>query len=235
MPNQLTNGHSQLFMCMGRGSWGSECQLKYQIAKSLARGDRDALRFNSRGIPNKLAVSDPPCKIVYIVMGDSEISEWIGDLKQAVKHNLPIILVKGSPMCDAFIDHINGKSKIYNGGSLDWFQEYEDLLDDGNFYCLESGKSEDLAAFAHFFLTVTPYGHKERDWKTDFEKAGLSTETEKIGGYEKSEKGSRKDKSHKEEEEEKSEKESQIGAKSAKSKAGSSIKASSKAASSKRR
>ena len=44
---------------------------------------------------------------------------------------------------------------------------YEKLLDDGHFYALESGKSEDIAAFAHFFLTVTPYGEKKRDWKKD--------------------------------------------------------------------
>lgn len=38
---------------------------------------------------------------------------------------------------------------------------------DGHFYALESGKSEDLAAFAHFFLTVTPYGQQKRDWQKD--------------------------------------------------------------------
>jgi hypothetical protein len=45
--------------------------------------------------------------------------------------------------------------------------EYEKLLDKGHFYALETGKSEDLAAFAHFFLTVTPYGHSKRDWQKD--------------------------------------------------------------------
>lgn len=45
--------------------------------------------------------------------------------------------------------------------------EYEKLLEEGHFYTLDSGKSEDLAAFAHFFLTVTPYGQKKRDWQKD--------------------------------------------------------------------
>lgn len=45
--------------------------------------------------------------------------------------------------------------------------EYESLLENGNFYALETGKSEDLAAFAHFFLTVTPYGQSKRDWQKD--------------------------------------------------------------------
>ena len=45
--------------------------------------------------------------------------------------------------------------------------EYEKLLSKGNFFTLETGKSEDLAAFAHFFLTVTPYGHSKREWQKD--------------------------------------------------------------------
>lgn len=35
--------------------------------------------------------------------------------------------------------------------------EIENLLEKGHFYALESGKSEDIAAFVHFFLTITPY------------------------------------------------------------------------------
>jgi hypothetical protein len=41
------------------------------------------------------------------------------------------------------------------------------LLQDGHFYALETGKSEDLAAFAHFFMTVTPFGQSKRDWQKD--------------------------------------------------------------------
>lgn len=41
------------------------------------------------------------------------------------------------------------------------------LIQDGHFYALETGKSEDLAAFAHFFLTVTPFGQVKRDWQKD--------------------------------------------------------------------
>lgn len=41
------------------------------------------------------------------------------------------------------------------------------ILQEGHFYALETGKSEDLAAFAHFFLTVTPYGQHKRDWQKD--------------------------------------------------------------------
>lgn len=35
--------------------------------------------------------------------------------------------------------------------------EVEELLDKGHFFILDTHNSEDLASFAHFFLTVTPY------------------------------------------------------------------------------
>lgn len=83
-------------------------------------------------------------------MGSGDITEWISDVKIAVENNLPIILVKGTDICDKMIGYINEKTKFYNA-------EMEDLLEKGHFYALESEKSEDMAAFAHFFLTVTPY------------------------------------------------------------------------------
>lgn len=83
-------------------------------------------------------------------MGSGDITEWISDVKIAVEKNLPIILVKGTDICDKMIGYINEKTKFYNA-------EMEDLLEKGHFYALESEKSEDMAAFAHFFLTVTPY------------------------------------------------------------------------------
>lgn len=61
---------------------------------------------------------NPPCKIVYVVLGDGEISEWIEDVKIAVKNNLPIILVKGTTICDKMIGYINEKTKFYNGGEF---------------------------------------------------------------------------------------------------------------------
>lgn len=50
------------------------------------------------------------------------------------------------------------------------------MLSQGHFYALETGKSEDLAAFAHFFLTVTPYGHQKREWQKDL--GGNTTKAE---------------------------------------------------------
>ena len=173
-PNQLTNGHTHLFMMNGKNlSWGAEAKLKYNLAKILAYGDRETQRTQKEGMLKHFN-TDPACKIVYVLMGDSDPSEWIDeisivdlDLTKAVDNNLPVIVVKGSPMCNSIIDHLNGKGKMHNEGRKLNNQVYEKLLDEGHFYALESGKSEDIAAFAHFFLTVTPYGEKKRDWQTD--------------------------------------------------------------------
>lgn len=167
-PNQLANGHTHLFMLTGKtGAWGSESRLKYNLAKVLALGDRESMRLQkSTGLPKHMN-TDPACKIVYVLLGDSDVNEWIEDLRivdsshQAVDNQLPVIVVKGSKMCDAIIDHINGKNKMRNEGSPR-SAEFEKMLDDGHFYALESGRSEDIAAFAHFFLTVTPYTKKPK-------------------------------------------------------------------------
>lgn len=120
-PNQLTNGHTHLFMLAGKtGQWGSEAQVKYLLAKTIARGDRETMRIQKgTGMPKHFN-TDPSCKVVYILMGDSPASEWLADIQivkflyQAVENNLPIILVKGSQMCNGLIDHLSGKSKIHN-------------------------------------------------------------------------------------------------------------------------
>lgn len=82
-PNQLTNGHTHLFMMCGKTNpWGSEAKLKNTLAKVLAKGDRETMRIQKgTGIPTKLYNTDPPCKIVYIVLGDSPVNEWIEDVK----------------------------------------------------------------------------------------------------------------------------------------------------------
>lgn len=120
-PNQLTNGHTHLFMLCGKtGQWGSEAQVKYQLAKAIAKGDRESMRIQQgTGLP-KHYNTDPSCKIVYLLMGDSPANEWIEDITivgcshQAVANKLPVILVKGSQMCNALIDHLSGKSKMHN-------------------------------------------------------------------------------------------------------------------------
>ena len=83
-----------------------------------------------------------------MVMGED--NSCLEDIKIAVEKKLPVILVKGSELCDKMIGYLNEKTKFYN-------EEVEELLEKGHFYTLENDKSEDIAAFTHFFLTVTPY------------------------------------------------------------------------------
>ena len=119
-----------------------------------------------------------------------------------MEHNLPVIVVKGSAMCNAMIDHMNGKNKMHN-------EVFEKLLEEGHFYALESGKSEDLAAFAHFFLTVTPYGHVKREWKEDGvkkEEGGKKKEEEEKEKKRKEEEKKKKEEEKKKEEDEKKKK-----------------------------
>jgi SLOG in TRPM, prokaryote len=117
-PNQLANGHTHLFMLTGKQlAWGSEARVKFELAKILAKGDRETARINPATGALKPVNRDPSCKTICIVLGDCDISEWIEDVRIAVQQNLPIILVKGSKMCDAMIDHINGKAQIQNQSS----------------------------------------------------------------------------------------------------------------------
>lgn len=87
-PNQLANGHTHLFMMTGKThQWGAEARVKYNLAKVLAKGDREAMRLQKgTGLPKHFN-TDPPCKIIYVVMGDSDMSEWIDDVRIVVDFN----------------------------------------------------------------------------------------------------------------------------------------------------
>lgn len=62
------------------GQWGTEAQIKFQLAKALARGDRETMRIQKgTGMPKHFN-TDPSCKIVYVLMGDSPANEWINDI-----------------------------------------------------------------------------------------------------------------------------------------------------------
>lgn len=80
--NQLTNGHTHLFMMCGKTNpWGSEAKFKFALAKVLARGDRETMRMQKgTGMPTKHYNTDPSCKIVYVLLGDSAPNEWIQDV-----------------------------------------------------------------------------------------------------------------------------------------------------------
>lgn len=39
-------------------------------------------------------------------MGEGEMSDWLRDIEIAVENNLPIIIVKGSEVCEKMIEYL---------------------------------------------------------------------------------------------------------------------------------
>ena len=87
--NELSNGHTH-FVLIGKENkkvkyaWGDECELKYNLAKRIARGD--------------WKTDAPRCRIITIVLGEIEESA-IEDMEVSVKLKIPIIVLEGSPLC----------------------------------------------------------------------------------------------------------------------------------------
>ena len=52
------------------------------------------------------------CKTVMVVLGDEP--SCIEEIKIGVEMNLPIIIVKGSQLCDKIIGYLNHKETMYN-------------------------------------------------------------------------------------------------------------------------
>jgi hypothetical protein len=102
----------------------------------------------SKGNMWKRKYKVPQCKIVQIVLGEE--ASCLEEIKIGVEMKLPIIIVKGSPLCDKIIGYLNHKETMYN-------ERVERILDEGKFYILDNDKSEDIAGFVHFFLTCTPF------------------------------------------------------------------------------
>jgi hypothetical protein len=138
-PKVITNGHTHNFMITDKlyHKWGSESKLMMQIGENISKGSAAARELKCA-----------PCKIILIVLGDDECC--LGEIKIAVQMGIPIILVDGSDLCDRLIKFVRDGESLHNEG-------VEALLKEGHFYVCNNHKSEDIAAFAHFFLTVTPY------------------------------------------------------------------------------
>lgn len=138
--NEVSNGHTHMVMICDEEyqKAGQESSFVMKIAEFISRGSKDAQqkRFN-------------PCKQVLVLMGDDE--SCLNLIKYAVQKDLPIIVVGGSDINEKIIKFIRDKESFYN-------EPLQNLIEMGKFYILESKKSNDLAAFVHFFLTVTPWG-----------------------------------------------------------------------------
>ncbi|EGR27332.1 hypothetical protein IMG5_197670 [Ichthyophthirius multifiliis] len=141
-PYEISNGHTHLFLLNDKDKnmqWTQESVFKMQLALKLAEGK----------ISKK--VGKPRCKIVNVFLGDNPY--YLDEIRLAVKFDLPIIVVKGSDICDEIIANYNKEEKQYKFVNL----EFEELLNKGHFYMLDSIDSEDIAQYIHFLLTFTPY------------------------------------------------------------------------------
>ena len=142
LETDLALGHSHYFMVCNDEydsytNWGSESKIKYQIIDEISKGS----------VQNREA-GYSECKKVVVCMGDH--MSCLQDLKFAVQYDWPILVVKGSEVTDKIIGFLVDKTPLYN-------ESLESLLARGHFYVIPNNKSEDIAAFLHFFLTVRPW------------------------------------------------------------------------------
>jgi len=137
--NVITNGHTHNFMICDKlyHKWGTESKLCMEIAENIRQGSQAARDLKCS-----------PCKMIMVVLGDDESS--LGEIKIAVSKKIPIILVDGSDLCSRLIKFVVDGEQLFN-------ENIEGMLKEGHFYVCKNQKSEDIAAFVHFFITVTPY------------------------------------------------------------------------------
>ncbi|CAD8138345.1 unnamed protein product [Paramecium octaurelia] len=139
-PYEISNGHTHIFLLNNKEKmmvFGLEGVFKINLCKKLAEG-----RLAKNGQRESL-------KVVHILLGEQE--GFLNELQQAVMANHPIIVIKGSPLCDQYFQNYNNPHANYSNAS------FGQLVRKGHFYGLNSLDSEDIAQYVHFFLTVTPY------------------------------------------------------------------------------
>ncbi|CAD8140538.1 unnamed protein product [Paramecium pentaurelia] len=130
-PFEISNGHTHIFLLNNKEKmmvFGLEGVFKINLCKKLAEG-----RLAKNG------------------QREREQEGFLNELQQAVMANHPIIVIKGSPLCDQYFQNYNNPHANYSNAS------FGQLVRKGHFYGLNSLDSEDIAQYVHFFLTVTPY------------------------------------------------------------------------------
>lgn len=78
--------------------------------------------------------------------------EVLDELKEAVDHELPIIVVPGSPLCDELIKNSTAEEEPSYSS-----EEMHELIKRGHFFYCNSTNSEDIAQLVHLLLTITPW------------------------------------------------------------------------------
>ncbi|CAD8182487.1 unnamed protein product [Paramecium octaurelia] len=138
--NELSNGHTHIFLIGGEHvDLGTEALFKINLCKAIATGKISKTQGR------------PRCKIVNILFADS--NDCFDEIREAIINKLPIIVVRGSHLCNQFID----QEKILDA-------EFEDIMTDkdGFFFPLKKLDSEVIAQMVHYLLTYTPSKPKQQ-------------------------------------------------------------------------
>mmetsp|Transcript_14330 Transcript_14330/g.1286 ORF Transcript_14330/g.1286 Transcript_14330/m.1286 type:complete len:195 (-) Transcript_14330:370-954(-) len=96
-PAELTNGHTNLFLLNDvdrEFTWGQEVWFKTALAKRVAEGTGPKGKKRDDGKVR--------CKIVHVFLGDTP--NYVDELRLAVKDNTPIIIVRGSKICNSILN-----------------------------------------------------------------------------------------------------------------------------------
>jgi len=140
--------------------WGDESKFRFNLATAIASG-----KFSPKYANN------PKCKIVVVLLGDNE--DCLDDLELANDLKLPILVTRGSELCEEIIRYLTVEGYELQKPYLFRY------LQNGHFYILGSNNSEEIASFLHFFLTVTPYETKKKEEIFKNEKKEMKDKKEK--------------------------------------------------------
>lgn len=107
----------------------------------------------------------PRCKIVHILFADT--TKCFDEIREAIIAQQPIVVVKGSKLCDAFIESKQEKKDEKKDAAQEGKKtglsyeeaEFQDIITDkdAHLYPVDSLNSEEIAQLLHFLLTYTPY------------------------------------------------------------------------------
>ncbi len=145
--------------------WSDESKFKFQLATTLATG-----KFSPKFSNN------PRCKIVVVLLGDND--DCLGDLELANDLKLPVLITRGSELCEEIIRYLTVEGYELQKPYLFRY------LQNGHYYILGSNNSEEIASFLHFFLTVTPYdivnkAKKQENSQKNLDKSSINVKNEK--------------------------------------------------------
>ena len=96
-------------------------------------------------------------KIVHILFGETD--NFMAELNAIVSEEEPIIVVKGSPICEEYFELSSNPKAVYSepGNCTNNNPGFASAVKKGKFFGLNSLDSEDIAQYVHFLLTVSPF------------------------------------------------------------------------------